>query len=208
MTGPSAKVFGVGFQRTGTSSLVRALDLLGIPSVHNPVALMTDPHHPMLEWYDGFADNPIPLMFRALDARYPGSKFILTDRPVDDWIDSVRWLFTVAPRLGNWGTGPSALAMHRAIYGVTHFDEGLFRARYLRHRAEVLAHFEGRPADLLVIDVTRGEGWDALCPFLDRRPPARPFPHENPRANLHSMRALAWRLRRVLRSLRARLPHD
>ena len=180
--------------------------MLGIRSVHNPVLLMGDDlNHPLLQTFDGFADNPLPLIFRELDAKYPGSKFILTDRDVDSWLLSVQWLFTVAPTLGDWGASPSAMAMHQALYGVTRFDEVLFRARYLRHRADVLAYFDGRPGDLLVVDFTRGDGWEKLCRFLGRPVPEQPFPHENPKVAPYSATGLRWRLGHVLRKMRRRV---
>jgi hypothetical protein len=201
-TAPRRKVFGIGFQRTGTTSLVRALELLGINSIHNPAPLLDDLNHPVIHAYEGFADNPLPLIFRELDVRYQGSKFILTDRDVEDWLQSVRWLFTVAPTLGEWGTSQSAIAMHEAVYGVARFDEEVFRARYLQHRADVLAYFARRPEDLLVIDVTRGDAWNELCAFLGQPVPAQPFPRENPKFGPYSATAVSWKLRRLLRKLR------
>ena len=44
----------------------------------------------------------------------------------------------------------------------------------------MIAHFAGRPDDLLVLDVVGGEGWERLCPFLGLAPPDEPFPHFNP----------------------------
>jgi 3'(2'), 5'-bisphosphate nucleotidase len=40
-------------------------------------------------------------------------------------------------------------------------------------------YFKDRPQDLLVIDVTAGEGWEKLCPFLGKPTPDIPFPKAN-----------------------------
>lgn len=32
---------------------------------------------------------------------------------------------------------------------------------------------------LLRINITKGEGWEKICPFLDCKIPDRPFPHAN-----------------------------
>jgi hypothetical protein len=40
----------------------------------------------------------------------------------------------------------------------------------------VREHFADRPGDLLVLDITAGEGWDRLCPFLGLPEPGVPFP--------------------------------
>ena len=181
----SGKVFGVGFPRTGTSSLVRALEILGVKSAHNPVALLTDLDHPLLDSFDGFADNPLSLVYPKLDARFPGSKFILTDRDVAGWQTSVRWMLNAA--------NARTVAMHRALYGSVEFEEDRFRARFLRHRAE----------DVLVMDLSRSVGWKALCDFLDHAGPEVSFPHENCRERPLSLKSLRWRLRYAWRRFRA-----
>ena len=193
------KVFCIGFQRTGTGSLNDALNLLGIRSKHNAQPLFRDLGHPMLRDYDGFSDNPMPLLYPQLDALFPGSKFILTRRPVERWLASVEWLFTKGRIKNEWHRKPIVDEIHRSLYGVTHFEREVFRARYLRHEDEVRAYFRDRPADLLVIDLGVGEPWAALCSFLDRPVPDRPFPHANRQSSwwrwwprLVRRRALRW----------------
>ena len=44
------------------------------------------------------------------------------------------------------------------------------------HERRVRAYFADRPDDLLVIDISAGEGWEALCPFLGVPVPDKPFP--------------------------------
>jgi hypothetical protein len=34
---------------------------------------------------------------------------------------------------------------------------------------------------LLIMDIAAGDGWDKLCPFVERDIPPMPFPHQNPR---------------------------
>ena len=199
----SGKVFGVGFPRAGTSSLVQALEILGIKSVHNPVALLTDLNHPLLESFDGFADNPLPLIYPKLDAQFPGRKFILTDRDVDGWLTSVRWMFDAGRKYGNWDANARTVAMHRALYGSVEFEETRFRSRFLRHRDEVLAYFADRAEDLLVMDLSRSAGWEALCGFLGRAVPKVSFPHDNRRELPFSLKSLRWRLRYAWRRFRA-----
>ena len=79
---------------------------------------------------------------------------------------------------------------HFSAVGARRIPERYRIADYAEHRAqilrnyqarneEVLSYFANRPADLLVLDVVGGDGWDRLCPFLGLEPPARPFPHLN-----------------------------
>jgi len=65
-------------------------------------------------------------------------------------------------------------------------DEGAagLRERLEWFQAVVLLDREIPPHRLLVMDVTRGDGWDLLCPFLGLPIPSEPFPHENRTAPL------------------------
>ena len=171
------KVFCIGFQKTGTTSLGEALGLLGY-SVTGPNFLTNqdlenqvyDLALAITEKYDAFQDNPWPLLYKEMDQKFPGSKFILTQRPVDKWIDSVVRHF-----------GSRETAMRRWIYdaGCPEGNEDTYTERYERHNREVLEHFADRPDDLLVFNVTAGDGWDILCPFLDKPVPDVEFPHSN-----------------------------
>jgi hypothetical protein len=174
------KVFGIGFHKTGTKSLARALHILGYavtgPNyVHDPDiarnALWIAKE--LAQKFDAFQDNPWPILFREMDEAFPGSKFILTVRPTGDWIDSVVNHF-----------GSKSTPMREWIYGIgmPQGHEQIYRARYEKHNREVLSHFSRRTSDLLVLNFQAGDGWDRLCPFLGADIPAQQFPHVNRRA--------------------------
>lgn len=171
------KVFGIGFHKTGTTSLARALAILGYrvtgsngvndPDISRNVYRMA---YALAEEFDAFQDNPWPIIYREMDQRYPGSKFILTLRPTESWISSQVRHF-----------GKKVTPMREWIYGVgcPEGNEAIYVARYERHNAEVLDYFRDRPEDLLVLKITESEGWEKLCPFLHMKIPDIPFPHEN-----------------------------
>jgi hypothetical protein len=52
-------------------------------------------------------------------------------------------------------------------------------AAYRRHNFSVLDFFDDRPDRLLVMDMSRGDGWNKLAPFLNRPTPNTPYPHTN-----------------------------
>lgn len=201
------KIFGIGFPRTGTTSLVQALELLGIRSIHNPSRLVPRIGDPILAQYDGFADNPIPSLYRELDELLPGSKFILTDRRVEEWLPSVAWMIEAGRKHGRWDENPDIVAMHLRLYGASEFREGLFRERFLRHRSEVALHFADRPADLLVLDLTRGDGWVELCAFLELPVPSAAFPHENRKRRSHGLAVLENRWKALIAGVTGRGRH-
>jgi len=188
---PAGKILGIGFHKTGTSSLGRALQVLGY-RVAGPFGVR-DPNIGQralpealarLDRHDAAQDNPWPVLFRELDEAVPGSRFVLTDRPDDQWLDSVVRHF-----------GGSTTPMREWIYGVGDpiGHEEVFLGRYRAHRDAVRAHFVGRPGDLLVLRVNEGDPWAPLCDFLGVEVPSTPFPHANPgswsRRTLNRVRA-------------------
>lgn len=88
------KVFGIGFGRTGTTSLTRALEILGYRVLHFPRPdLAVSPSLPRL-WrlyfnVDGGTDTSVAVIFRELDRWFPGSRFIYTERDGPDWLRSI-----------------------------------------------------------------------------------------------------------------------
>ena len=175
MSGSDPKVFCVGFHRTGTSSLRAALEILGYRvcgsvATEDPdvAARVHEIAFGLLDDYDAFEDNPWPVLWRELDARRPGSRFILTIRPASAWVRSVVRFF-----------GEKTTPMREWIYGAGSpvGSEDLYRARFERHNQEVVEYFRDRPGDLLVLRITEGEGWPELCSFLGRPLPEEPFPH-------------------------------
>ena len=64
--GEGMKVFGVGFQRTGTTSLSVALNTLGIKTLQFPKELYNDIDHDVIREFDGFTDDPVTLLYQEL----------------------------------------------------------------------------------------------------------------------------------------------
>jgi len=187
----TAKILGLGLSKTGTTSLAESLRRLGYSTGHfkNHAAdergvktwFRGDFADDCLENYDAAIDLPIPIFYRQLDSRYPGSKFILTKRPLADWLDSLR---------AHWNrfSGTDTRREYRRLvrermYGGQEFCEDRLSRVFESHHAGVDAYFENRPDDLLVMDVCAGDGWGELCAFLGRSLDGSllqlPFPHLN-----------------------------
>ena len=83
------KVFCIGFHKTGTTTPrygFESAGLLGSPAltvskIQDRRENVYDMAFKLVEQYDAFKDNPWPMLFRELDARIRGSKFVLTVRP-------------------------------------------------------------------------------------------------------------------------------
>ena len=76
------KIFGIGLSKTGTTSLHVALEILGYSSVHYPVTWEE------FDRYDAAHDITVASRFEELDKLYPGSRFILTLRDLNQWLRS------------------------------------------------------------------------------------------------------------------------
>lgn len=183
------RIFGIGMHKTATTSLNKALKLLGVNSAHWKTAhwakaiweeMSASGRSSTLERSYALCDLPIPLLYRELDSAYPGSKFILTIRDEQTWIESVKkhWSPRHNPFRRQWDTDPFTHRVHKLLYGQKNFDAEIFLARYRKHNAEVVKYFADRERenDLLVMDMDAGAGWPELCGFLNVPVPAIPYP--------------------------------
>ena len=151
---PETKVFGIGLSKTGTSSLDRALNELGIRSIHFPCdrttyeELATGNYRlSILQNYQAATDIPVAPFYVQLDSVYPNSKYILTERDVDSWLVSVRkhWEF-----MWRWAENDRKFCefitfITARTYGVHRFQGDRFKYVYHRHADEVRNYFRNRP---------------------------------------------------------------
>ena len=162
------RVFGIGLNRTGTTSLDAALWRLGWRSAHTPPAermargdfglFSTD-----ADAYNAGTDVSVAACYREVDEACPGSKFVLTVRDAEDWLRSVVSHFATLPKWsgeGDWKT------IRERVYSSPWPTPEQFLEGYRAHLIGVAQHFRERPDDLLVMNISAGEGWEKLCPFL------------------------------------------
>ncbi len=183
----SGKIFGIGLSKTGTTSLIEALQMLGYDAIHAERA-----YH--IDMFQASADTPVAARYRQLDQLYPNSRFILTVRDMDSWLESCRKHFTDyhLDELPDAKTAIEFAFCRGVLYGIDHFDPDVFRLAYQRHVTEVREYFYHRPDDLLELNITAGEGFDKLCPFLGQPILDAPFPKTNVSSNApHNPRGLS-----------------
>ncbi|PPK85601.1 hypothetical protein CLV84_2504 [Neolewinella xylanilytica] len=177
------KIFGIGLSRTGTTSLSSALELLGYRSFHFPFirSFLGKIYikQQYLDNYDALTDTPVALLYKELDKKYPGSKFIYTVRDMDGWLASCEKYPAFHPASDFSESNKITARLRRRLFGSEYFDREKFKAAYLRHESEVMEYFKDRPEDLLVLNVTTGDGWEPLCQFLGKDIPEVPFPNKN-----------------------------
>jgi len=173
------KIFGIGLARTGTTSLTKALRILGYRAVHFPTSF------DQILYHDAATDTSVACRFAELDRLFPGSKFILTVRDEQSWLASYARFRSLQIPIGkNWPMLREARRVREILFGTQEFEPEAWLAGYRRHTARVMEYFAERPQDLLVMNIAAGDGWEKLCPFLGKPVPPLPFPYLNKKSPL------------------------
>lgn len=177
------KIFGIGWAKTGTTTLGRCFEILGYEHQSQRLDLVHDLREGDLsrirrvaEDKESFEDWPWIILFRELDEMFPGSKFVLTTRDPEQWVRSYTNM------LRTQGEASQELTeIRRTLYDLPFPDvtEEQLLERYRRHHREVKQYFSDRPDDLLVVNWEDGDGWEELCGFLGVETPDASFPHAN-----------------------------
>ena len=182
------KVFGIGLSRTGTSSLNAALKRLGYNAVHWASPLTRDLiHQEDFVLFDAFTDICISHQFEWLYHTFPNSKFILTTRPIESWVKSVNDHYisqhdTSGPRaLSDSGAKRRYRNRGGQIEANLYAQHETWADAYTHFNDRVHAFFKDKPKDrFLEMSIIGGQGWESLCPFLEKPVPVQGFPNLNP----------------------------
>ncbi|GAB7048788.1 sulfotransferase family protein [Catenuloplanes indicus] len=208
----SLDVIGVGFLRTGTTSLMLALERLGYGPCYHMRVLNGEPwraedwaeaarNPEAAEWerifagYRSSVGSPGTAFWRHLVDAYPAAKVILTVREPETWYESaagtIGRALTSAPRFRlPWRR---AAALDEVQHLVRDREGGRFADRdravaaFRGHTDAVRTHVAAER--LLVFEVR--DGWEPLCAFLGVPVPDEPFPKANERAAFQARQARA-----------------
>lgn len=173
------KVFGLGLARTGTTSLHEAMQLLGLRSAPESTAFLDGIDAEHLAAFDAFFDNPVPFRYEQLDAVVGDSaRWIVTERPVEDWLTSMQWLFGPGQDRLDSRTRALGRRVHLDVYGIDEFDPDRLRTVHAEHYANLRTWVTGRPHVWLNLTEL---SWSPLCALLDLPEPRRRFPRANQR---------------------------
>lgn len=198
------KVFVIGFNKTGTTTLKRTLFLWGFKIGDQRVACMMMEDYrdkrlerifKLVETADAFQDIPFskPGLFKELDKQFPNSKFILTVRDSEEqWYNSL--LNFHSKKVGRKPPTEEDLAKVNNIYKgwlldsmkitwdypkVDLYDEVSYKKKYLAHIEDCRAYFKERPNDFLEINVGNEKDFVRLKTFLNVQTNMKTFPWVN-----------------------------
>jgi len=186
-----SKIFCIGQNKTGTTSLTSALAILGyrlcpedimynFGSVHfeNFKDGKFDEILKLVNQYDAFEDRPWNHtdFYEVLDKTFEGSKFILTTRDVEQWWDSyIKWGKKISLR-NMWHYKMNS----EVCYGVDSFLDhpDLSKQIYSDRNDEIKKYFSGN-SNFLVLDVNEDYKFEKLCEFLNKKLPNKSYPYLN-----------------------------
>lgn len=207
----SIKVIGAGWGRTGTNSLMIALEMIGYnPCYHMEKniqhnhcefwkrVLRGDPYDfdEILSSFRATTDFPSAMYWKEQLAKYPNAKVVLTMRDEEAWFRSCeKTIFLMIPgnpyapwgiKIANMlGLGPvSGFSEMSKILGEKALNglPGVREVCLPLYRAHINDVLNNCPKEkLLVMNIS--EGWKPLCEFLGKPIPDAPFPRVNDTAS-------------------------
>ncbi|MBV6400493.1 MAG: hypothetical protein CNIPEHKO_00781 [Anaerolineales bacterium] len=195
------EVIGAGFGRTGTHSLGKALEKLGIGPCYNLPEVANNPEHMRLwnnaidgrpvDWnflfnsYKSAVEWPSVAFIYELIQHFPHAKAILTIRDSDSWYESC--VKTIFDALELSAHNPDLIKRKRSGMARRLILERTFEGRYRdkeyaievyrKHNQHIIETIQKER--LLLFDVK--DGWQPLCEFLNKPIPNEPFPWLNER---------------------------
>ena len=204
----NTKIFCIGLNKTGTVSLHEAFLMLGISSVHfisdkgEDIKEIIKNNHENnrklmegIEEYRAYSDWSIPstnMLFKDFDKQYPGSKFILNTRDLEGWLNSREKHVNRIPNL-------KQLQKQHPDNPWYTIDKENWKIEYDEHHKDVHQYFKGREKELLVFDLSKGDSWEKLCPFLDAEIPKQPFPKSNTAKSLTLIGKIRNKLSKIIK---------
>lgn len=209
--GNEPKIFGIGNNKTGTTSLKKAMEDLGykVGDQRQAELLHTEwaerNFQPIINYCKSaefFQDFPFskPFTYVALDQAFPNSKFILSVRDdADQWYNSITKFH--AKLWGKDGRVPTKedlkngnyiytgrpWEMNRLTYTTPEdnpYQKDLLVQSYIDYNNSVIEYFRHRPQDLLVLNLAEKNAYRKLCEFLGQPVTQEEFPWENKTSEL------------------------
>ena len=203
------KIFCIGANKTGTTSIESILSSLGYK-----MGDQTTGENLLKEWSvrnfepiinfcktaEAFQDIPFSLDFtyEAMDIAFPNSKFILTVRnDKNEWFDSlIRFHSKLRGMLLGEEKLPTTEELKMAPYNyegfmwdamhltlgidkTTLYDRKIYTDNYEQYNNKVKEYFKHRPDDLLVLNISHHNAMEKLYHFLDEEYNGESMPHLN-----------------------------
>lgn len=198
------KIFCIGRNKTGTTSLEKALTEFGYKMGNQSRAELLIKYYRNYNWNpiinfcksaDAFQDVPFswPYTWLILHEKFPKSKFILTTRDEEEWYESITSFHS--KKFSDGKTPPNKKDLQEATYRYKGFvwdanravwktpeddvyNKEIFLNNYRSHNISVLNYFKDNP-NFLHLDLSNSGSYKTLASFLGKKPLRESFPHLN-----------------------------
>ena len=198
------KIFCIGRNKTGTTSLEKALIDFGYKMGNQPTAEMLTRNYANADWdpiikycktADAFQDVPFswPFTWLIVHHHFPDAKYILTVRDSQIWYKSIvkfhSKLFSEGKRVptkedlinANYRYKGFMWEANRAVWKTPEddiYNEQLLIKNYENHN-DAVRHFFKNRTNFLEIDLSDDDSYLKLSEFLQEKPLYEKFPHLN-----------------------------
>jgi len=143
------KIFVIGFNKTGTSSIHHLFLSRGIRSVHTVENVLN-----IIDQYEAFTDGD-HFHFDQYYEKYPESVFILNTRPLKNWLIS-RYKHAKFHQFQPCWCWP--VSIQKTNQWIEYRD---------LHYSRIFSFFQDKPSQLFIVNIER-DGWEnALLTFLN-----------------------------------------
>jgi Sulfotransferase domain len=169
-----AKIFLIGFNKTGTTSIEAALKDLGFIMgdqekgellLHSIAKGNYNGLAELISYGEAFQDVPfsLPNMYKRLHKEYPNARFILSTRnSKEEWYNSITkyhaklWSCGAIPsrkelEQANYSYPGFALEYLETVFGKVDYDSELYMNIYEKHNNDVRRYFDQFPSNFLEI---------------------------------------------------------
>lgn len=177
------KILCVGNPKTGTTSLLQAMNILDLPSVgYSPEYIdewYEEDYSNLMKQVDRYAflkDWPWAHLYRQIFDAHPDVKFILTTRNEQEWVASYIFACSNFPAFNKY---------RQKLYGFdvsAHLSDPDFLIEniYRRKNVEMQEFAEQNSIPLLSLDIDEKDKWTKITSFLRiDTVPNEPYPFEN-----------------------------
>jgi|TARA_B100001758_G_scaffold45598_1_gene36477 hypothetical protein len=185
------KIFVLGYNKTGTKSLAKALEILGYNVLHTGGGgeflekvgwnlHFTKPILSEVDTYDCYIDYPIfePIVFSHIIDEYPNAKYISLTRDFNGYVESVlrdkiKRLEDGIENSWNWlGVGDKEVFENYPEY-----QKRWVREKTMFKHVSNLRWLDKKKIDYLNMNIIDDkDGWEKLCGYLSHSIPEVDFP--------------------------------
>ena len=145
------KIFVIGFNKTGTTSIYKLLKMLKYNVTHSTIPVLD-----IIDKYDAFTDG-VHTNFKEYYKKYPNSLFILNTRPLKNWL------------ISRYKHGKMRNFRKSRCWPVDDSKTLKWINERYNHHLNVLQFFKDKPKQLLVVNIEENNWENKIYEFIKQK---------------------------------------